>query len=97
MFQIVEDKCLDDNMEDEEGRNIIKCGKYLERLDLYMRLDFPYIYVEKEFPIQEPTEQGADWIPCFGGRTAGWDYQAEGKLGGRAQGCFTCFVEYFLR
>lgn len=41
--------CLDDNMEDEEGRNIIKCGKYLERLDLYMRLDFPYPYVEKEF------------------------------------------------
>lgn len=41
--------CLDDNMEDEEGRNIIKCGKYLERLDLYMRLDFPYSYVEKEF------------------------------------------------
>lgn len=41
--------CLDDNMEDEEGRNIIKCGKYLERLDLYMRLDFPYTYVEKEF------------------------------------------------
>lgn len=41
--------CLDDNVEDEEGRNIIKCGKYLERLDLYMRLDFPYCYIEKEF------------------------------------------------
>ena len=26
--------CLDDNVEDEECRNIIKCGKYLERLDL---------------------------------------------------------------
>ena len=34
--------CLDDNVEDEECRNIIKCGKYLERLDLYMRLDYPY-------------------------------------------------------
>ncbi len=41
--------CLDDNMEDEEGRNIIKCGKYLERLDLYIRLHIPYPYVEKEF------------------------------------------------
>lgn len=41
--------CLDDNVEDEEGRNIIKCGKYLERLDLYMRLDFPYPYIEKEW------------------------------------------------
>lgn len=41
--------CLDDNVEDEEGRNIIKCGKYLERLDLYMRLDFPRPYIEKEF------------------------------------------------
>ena len=34
--------CLDDNVDDEECRNIIKCGKYLERLDLYMRLDYPY-------------------------------------------------------
>lgn len=41
--------CLDDNVEDEECRNIIKCGKYLERLDLYMRLDFPYFYVDREF------------------------------------------------
>ena len=41
--------CLDDNVEDEEGRNIIKCGKYLERLELYMRLGFPYPYIEKEF------------------------------------------------
>lgn len=41
--------CLDDNVEDEEGRNIIKCGKYLERLDLYMRLGFSYPYIEKEF------------------------------------------------
>lgn len=41
--------CLDDNVEDEECRNIIKCGKYLERLDLYMRLDFPYRMIEKEY------------------------------------------------
>ena len=40
--------CLDDCVEDEECRNIIKCGKYLERLDLYMRLDFPYRLIEKE-------------------------------------------------
>lgn len=40
--------CLDDNVEDEECRNIIKCGKYLERLDLYMRLGYPYRAIEKE-------------------------------------------------
>ena len=41
--------CLDDNVEDEECRNIIKCGKYLERLDLYMRLGYPYHAIEKEY------------------------------------------------
>lgn len=41
--------CLDDNVEDEECRNIIKCGKYLERLDLYMRLDYPLKLIEKEY------------------------------------------------
>lgn len=41
--------CLDDNVDDEECRNIIKCGKYLERLDLYMRLDYPYRFIEKEY------------------------------------------------
>lgn len=41
--------CMDDQVEDEESRNIIKCGKYLERLDLYMRLGYPAKAVEKEF------------------------------------------------
>ena len=41
--------CLDDNVEDEECRNIIKCGKYLERMDLYMRLGYPYRAIEKEY------------------------------------------------
>ena len=41
--------CLDDHVEDEECRNIIKCGRYLERLDLYMRLDYPYPMIEKEY------------------------------------------------
>lgn len=41
--------CLDDNVEDEECRNIIKCGKYLERLDLYMRLGYSYRAIEKEY------------------------------------------------
>ncbi len=41
--------CLDDCVDDEECRNIIKCGKYLERLDLYIRLDFPYRHIEKEY------------------------------------------------
>ncbi len=41
--------CMDDLVEDEECRNIMKCGKYLERLDLYMRLGYPAKAVEKEY------------------------------------------------
>ena len=41
--------CMDDQTEDEECRNIIKCGKYLERLDLYMRLGYSAKAIDKEF------------------------------------------------
>ncbi len=41
--------CMDDQVEDEVCRNIIKCGKYLERLDLYMRLGYPARSIEKEY------------------------------------------------
>ncbi len=41
--------CVDDRVDDEEARNIMKCGKYLERLDLYLRLDYPFRYIEKEY------------------------------------------------
>lgn len=41
--------CMDDQVEDEVCRNIIKCGKYLERLDLYMRLGYPAKAIEKEY------------------------------------------------
>ena len=41
--------CMDDQVEDQVCRNIVKCGKYLERLDLYMRLGYPAKAVEKEF------------------------------------------------
>lgn len=41
--------CVDDRVDDEECRNLMKCGKYLERLDLYMRLDYPTKYIEKEY------------------------------------------------
>ncbi|MCD8370458.1 MAG: alpha-E domain-containing protein [Clostridiales bacterium] len=40
--------CLDDHVEDEECRNIIKTGRYLERIDLYMRLGYEYKAIEKE-------------------------------------------------
>lgn len=40
---------LDDNVEGTTRRNLVKCGKYIERLDLYCRLDIPYPLVEKEF------------------------------------------------
>lgn len=41
--------CIDDHVEDEECRNIIKCGRYLERMDLYVRLGASYEAVYKEY------------------------------------------------
>ncbi|MCI5700231.1 MAG: alpha-E domain-containing protein [Lachnospiraceae bacterium] len=41
--------CVDDYVENEECRNIIKTGKYLERLDLYLRLDYRMQDIEKEY------------------------------------------------
>lgn len=39
--------CADDCVEDETSRNILKCGRYMERLDLYLRLKMPYSKIEK--------------------------------------------------
>ncbi|MDD3403151.1 MAG: alpha-E domain-containing protein [Hespellia sp.] len=41
--------CVDDYVEDEDCRNIMKCGKYVERMDLYIRLDYHIRDIEKEF------------------------------------------------
>ncbi len=41
--------CVDDRVDDEEARNIMKCGKYLERLDLFMRLGYPAGAIEKGY------------------------------------------------
>lgn len=38
--------CLDDYVDDEECRNVIKAGRYIERLDLYFRFAMP---CEKKF------------------------------------------------
>ena len=35
-------------MVSEECRTLMKCGKYVERLDLYVRLGYPFRDVEKE-------------------------------------------------
>lgn len=40
---------MDDCMEDEECRNIVKVGRYQERLDLYMRFNYPVRYIHREF------------------------------------------------
>ena len=39
----------DDYVEQEDCRNILKCGKYVERLDLFIRLDYHREDLEKEF------------------------------------------------
>ena len=41
--------CIADNVYDEEKKNIIYCGKTVERLDLYMRTGYSYKLVKKEF------------------------------------------------
>ena len=40
---------VDDCADSELCRNLIKCGRYVERLDLYMRLHYPYKDVEKAY------------------------------------------------
>lgn len=41
--------CLGENVYDEEIKTIIECGKYVERLDLDLRLKCPFSMVEREF------------------------------------------------
>ena len=41
--------CLNEHIYDDEIRNIIYIGKTVERLDLYMRMKYPFSDVEKEF------------------------------------------------
>lgn len=39
----------DDYVESEESRNLMKCGKYVERLDLYLRFGMDGEQLDKEF------------------------------------------------
>ncbi len=41
--------CVDDYVENEDCRNIIKLGKYVERLDLYIRLEYHTEDLGKEY------------------------------------------------
>ncbi len=41
--------CIDDEVDDEENRNINKVGRYVERLDFTMRLKMEYRLVNKAF------------------------------------------------
>lgn len=41
--------CVEEYVYDEEIRTIIDCGKYVERLDLYLRLKYPFAAIEREF------------------------------------------------
>lgn len=41
--------CLSDSVFDEEIRNIVYCGRSVERLDLYIRTEYPYKEVKKEY------------------------------------------------
>lgn len=41
--------CINEHIFDDEIRNIIYIGKTVERLDLYIRMKYPFDIVEKEF------------------------------------------------
>lgn len=41
--------CINDYIYDSEALNIIKCGKYIERLDLYFRMKYPFNIINLEF------------------------------------------------
>lgn len=41
--------CISEHIYDDEIKDIILCGKSVERLDLYMRMNYSYSMVEKEF------------------------------------------------
>jgi hypothetical protein len=41
--------CINEHIFDDEIRNIIYIGKTVERLDLYIRMQYPFDKVEKEF------------------------------------------------
>ena len=41
--------CVGEYVYDEEIKTIIECGKYVERIDLYFRLKYPFPIIEKEF------------------------------------------------
>lgn len=41
--------CINEHIYDDEIRNIIYIGKTVERLDMYIRLKYPFASVEKEF------------------------------------------------
>ena len=40
--------CLDDRIDEQEIRNIIKSGRRIERLDLYLRFEMPVESLQKE-------------------------------------------------
>ena len=40
---------IDDCIVEEEIRNIVKCGRYVERMDLYLRLGYGQAALDKEF------------------------------------------------
>ena len=41
--------CLSDSIFEDEKRNIVYCGRSVERLDLYIRTEYPFKEVKKEF------------------------------------------------
>ncbi len=41
--------CIGEYVYNEECKTIIDCGKYIERIDLYFRLKYPYQAIEREF------------------------------------------------
>lgn len=41
--------CIDDNVESSSSRNILKFARYIERIDLYIRLDYDRVEIHKMY------------------------------------------------
>ncbi len=88
---------VDDCADSEVCRNLIKCGRYIERLDLYIRLQYPHKAVEKAYyKLHSRIEKtglryNRDKLGCLGDCVV-----SEALLQSRRSDALTCLMQLFL-
>ena len=90
--------CINEHIYDDEIRNIIYIGKTIERLDMYIRLKYPFDAVEKEFvrlcknlnrvpkgtPYRYSTKYLSELVEILGSES---DYEKDGMKATQALCC----------